>query len=79
VNGHADPSLAFDRRNLLLAYQGATTSVLEVRAPGDHSLVKSIDLGAVTSPLVSFNPQTAQGGMVYIRNGALYFRSLYVE
>jgi hypothetical protein len=79
ANGYTDPSLAFDRRNLLLAYKGTTSSMLEVRAPGDHSLVKSIDLGAVTSPQVSFNPQTAQGGIVYMKNGTLYFRSLYAE
>ncbi|UQA57270.1 carboxypeptidase-like regulatory domain-containing protein [Polyangium aurulentum] len=79
VAGSTHPSLAYDQRNLLLAYNVNGKSVLEIRSPVDHSLKQTIDLGPVTDPRVDFNPQTGEAAVIYLTPAGLFVRSLYLD
>jgi hypothetical protein len=65
-----DPSLAFDGRNLLLAYAAGPDgdeAVLEVRSPLDHALLDTLDLGQATRPRVAVDVETGEAVLLYGR------------
>lgn len=78
---YAQPSMTYDRRNLLIAYApSGKNAVLEVRSPVDYSLKKSFDLGPVLYPRVDFNPKTGEAAILYVKpGGGTNVRMIYMD
>lgn len=78
---YAQPSLAYDQRNLLIAYAPTgKNAVLEIRSSVDYSLKQTIDLGPVTHPRVDFNPKTGEAAVMYVMpGGSTNVRMLYID
>lgn len=78
VGSARSPSLAFDGRHLLLAYEdGSGTSRFEVRDTS-HTLVDSRAIDGVR-PRVDASAETGEGALIYTRGGVTYLRALSID
>jgi len=78
---YAQPSVAYDQRNLLIAYApNGKNAVLEIRSLADYSLVQTIDLGPVTYPRVDMNMKMGEAAVMYVTpGGGTNVRMLYLD
>ena len=80
-NYYQAPAVAFDGRNLLVAYEIDGRGFLEVRSPSDYAVLDTFDLGEATNLNLDFGYHVGAGAVVYTRPdvSGLFMRQIEVR